>query len=359
MAHAKRNPGADVAALFEEGAHGWNFFALVRHLEASAGAGGSGGEGLGHTQHPADDPVRFRQELTLAFPPAEVSGYAPRRGELPPALSIFCFGLLGCGGPMPLGFSEYLLERVRHHGDHALKNFLDMFHHRMISLYYRSWAKNQQTVSFERSDDPIGRHIGSLVGRGNASARPSDGIPGAARLFFAGRLIHPTVNAEGLAAILSGYFRTPARITQFIPQWIEIPETDRCRLGESEETGTLAESWILGARIRDRQQKFRITLGPMGYDRYRKLTPGSRGFAHLAEWLRGYVGLNLDWEVRLVLKAEEVPPLKAGSGVRLGYTTWMRREPRGKDADDLVLGSRHSPASPRPGENDGEGGRFR
>ena len=82
----------------------------------------------------------------------------------------------------------------------------------------------------------------------------------------------------------------------------------------------------------------------MPYARYRQLVPGQKGFEHLKAWIDSYVGLAFDWEVQLLLLADEVPELRCGSGVRLGYSTWMRGGTYAEDADDLILGARRAPA---------------
>ena len=57
----------------------------------------------------------------------------------------------------------------------------------------------------------------------------------------------------------------------------------------------------------------------------------------LVAWVRMYLCFELDWDVRLVLKQHEVPPLRLGGGPRLGWTTWLGRWRRDAPADDLCL----------------------
>ena len=57
------------------------------------------------------------------------------------------FGLSGPQGVLPLAYSLYVADRVRA-GDHALKEFLGIFDHRMLSLFYRAWEKTHVSVSY-------------------------------------------------------------------------------------------------------------------------------------------------------------------------------------------------------------------
>ena len=43
------------------------------------------------------------------------------------------------------------------------------------------------------------------------------------------------------------------------------------------------------------------------------------------------------WDVRLLLRKNEVPPLTLGGGRQLGWTTWLGRRRTTSDADDLCI----------------------
>jgi type VI secretion system protein ImpH len=43
------------------------------------------------------------------------------------------------------------------------------------------------------------------------------------------------------------------------------------------------------------------------------------------------------WDVNLILKRDEVPPLKLGAQGRLGWTTWIASRPFATDPADLML----------------------
>ena len=66
------------------------------------------------------------------------------------------------------------------------------------------------------------------------------------------------------------------------------------------------------------------------------LLPPGTGHRQLLDWVRTYIGIELDWDVRLVLRRADVPQVRLGGDTRLGWTTWLGGgEPR--DRDDLVL----------------------
>ena len=127
----------------------WNlgFYQAVRRLENFTPEKPR----IGHSRRLADDPIRFCQSPSLAFAPATMSGFKHATGNSPPRLFVEFLGLCGPSGPMPLHVTEYLRDRERNSTDPTPARFFDLFNHRMISMFYRAWAINQQTVSFERS----------------------------------------------------------------------------------------------------------------------------------------------------------------------------------------------------------------
>lgn len=333
MAGTKRHTPIDLKALFDDAPYQWSFFNAVRRIECVC----SELPRIGCALHANEDPVRFGQSTSLAFPPAEIERCVRGEDGGPDWLMVHFLGLLGCNGPMPLHFTEYVHNRGKHHRDYTLAAFLNMFHHRMLCLFYRAWAVNQQTVSFDRGDDPFGGYIAGLIGLGFDSLRDRDDVPDVAKLHYAGRLMCPTAHAAGLQAVLREYFGMPVAIEEFVGQWLEIPEENRCRLGADPSAGRLGISCIAGSRIWDCQQKFRLRFGPMTLASYEGLLPGSDGLGQLVAWVRTYVGLALEWDLQLVLRADEVPATRLGSSGRLGWTTWLNSESPSEDADDLIL----------------------
>ena len=313
--------------------YSFDFFQAVRRLENAH----PDLPRTGHSRHPRQDPVRFGQEPSLAFAPSTLKGLKYGRSGRAPRLFVNFMGLLGPNGPMPLRFTEHAIERRRER-DHTIARFLDVFHHRMIALFYRAWATCNQAVNFERGDDDrYAMAIGSLFGIGMPSLRGRDAVPDVAKIYFAGRLACPSRHAEGLQAILSGYFKLDTEIEEFVGHWMPVPEDCRCRLGESPRTGSLGLNAICGSRIWDCQQKFRTRFGPMSLDDYRRMLPDGDSFVRLVTWMRNYIGEELSWDVQLVLHADEVPQTQLGSLGQLGWTTWLRSKPFPRDADDLVL----------------------
>jgi type VI secretion system protein ImpH len=302
----------------------------------------------GHARRPVDEPVRLGQDAELSFAPAPLSSFVAGQGGRPPRLQVRLFGLMGPNGPLPIHLTEYARERVRHAGDQALSRFLDLFNHRFLALFYRAWAQAQPHVSRDRpADDRFADYIGGFVGIGSAAWRNRDGVPDLAKIFHAGTLIRHARNAAGLQAILEQYFEVPVEVQEFVGHWLPLRGRERTRLGGGGPP--LGAGAVLGGRVWDRQSKVRLRVGPVGLAAYEAFLPGTDRLAALVDWVRLYLGFELDWDLCLVLTREEVPPLALGRGGRLGWTAWLGRRPSNEDADDLRLDAEAFVARPGAG----------
>jgi len=334
MDHQKRAQADSLNRDLQNRPYDFDFFQAVRMLECTHPQF----QRVGYSNRPQDDPVRFCQNASLAFAPAALQAYEGPTQERAARMIVNFFGLLGTNGPLPQHITEYVRDRLRNHADPTLAGFLDIFNHRMISLFYRAWACNQQTMSYDRpGDDPFAIYIGSLFGIGQDSCRTRDAVSDLAKLHYAGRLTCQTKNTEGLRELLHDYFGIEVEIHEFVGQWIDLPQEYCCSLGQSPDTGRVGATVIVGSRFWECQQKFRITFGPMSFSNYQRMLPGGDSICRLVTWVRNYVGDQLSCELQLILKADEVPTLRLGKVGRLGWSTWLGSKPFQKDADDLVL----------------------
>ncbi|HEY1789644.1 MAG TPA: type VI secretion system baseplate subunit TssG [Verrucomicrobiae bacterium] len=334
MAGPDRKTPDNLVAELAERPFAFDFFRAVRLLESRR----RDLPRVGSSLSPAQDAVRFGQTPSLAFPPSTLESVEPRESDGGAKLFVRFFGLFGPNAPLPPHLTEYAHERTLHHGDRTFTAFLDVFHHRLTSFFYRAWAANQKTVDLDRPDDErFSMFIGSMFGLGGEALRNHDSVPDWAKLHFAGRLACQTRSAEGLESILAEFFGVPAQVQTFVGHWMDLPADSICELGKSQETGSIGANAIVGLSIFDAQLKFRIRLGPMKLADYERLLPNSPAFERLGQWVLNYCGQQFFWDAQLVLEADEVPVTQLGTAGRLGWTTWLKTQPFTRDADDLIL----------------------
>lgn len=309
----------------------FDFYGVMRRVETLQPQQPRFGKAL----RPTFEPLRLGQDPELDFAPAAVSSFE-FKSHGAPRMGIRFFGLLGPHGPMPLHLTEYVRERLKQRSDPTSARFLDVFHHRMLSLFYRAWAQSQPAVQRDRpADDRYATWLGATLGL-NPQLKARDSIPLDAKLFQAGLLGSRSRHPEGLAKLLGQFFRVKVRIQQHMPHWMPIDREDRSRLGYARNrfervnfaSAQLGATANAGHKVWDRQFKFRIELGPLTLAQYLAFLPGGTAWKRLHDWVRLYVGPDMIWDVELCLREKEVPPPRLGRHVRLGLTSWATGDPR-------------------------------
>jgi type VI secretion system protein ImpH len=334
VADAAVRPAADrieLAGRLEQAPWEFDLFQAMRLIETAFPERSR----IGEARRPLDEPVRFAQEASLAFAPSAVAAFEPAQGARAPRLVQRVFGLLGPNGALPIHLTDWARDRARNQGDPAFVRFLDVFHHRMLSLFYRAWAQAQAAVSMDRPrQDYFGRRLGALCGLGLPSLRDRDSAPDSVKLAHAGVFGRQVRNAECLHIVLAGYFRVPVRIEEFVGHWLRIAPAQHSRLGQRDGFARLGEDAVIGERTWHAQSRFRVVIGPLSFRDYERFLPRGKSSRALHDLIRLYVGVEHSWEVKLVLKKEEVPLAWLGNSVWIGWSSWLGARLTGEDAAD-------------------------
>ena len=329
----------------------YDFFALMRRLDALH----PGAPRTGSALRPGQEPWRLTQVPELDFAPAAIAALE-RPVAAPPRLGVRFLGLLGPQGPMPLHFTEYVRDRLQHHGDRALAHFLDLFHHRLLSLFYRAWAQAQPVVHRDRPRD--NRYAAWLLAAAGLPPGIGGVLPPDALTFQAGLLASRSRHPEAMLKVLRSYFGLPVAFESNVGEWLEIEPTDRSRLGFASNRPErsvppetrLGRSANAGGKVWDRQYRFRLHLGPLTAAQYRAFLPGGQAWPALQEWVRLLAGPTLRWDAQLVLAANERPEPRLGRVVQLGLTAWLGRGTARRNPSRQHLRLRPKPVlSPRQG----------
>lgn len=332
--HDQAPDAAPYFSALAEKPYDFDFFQTLRHIECLF----PGNPRLGQALRPADEPLRLGQEPSLTFAPATLSAFKLPQETKPARMEVRFLGMLGPNGPLPLHLTEYARDRLMHVGDPTFARFLDIFNHRFLTLFYRAWAQAQPTASLDRpKDDRFAYYVGAAIGLGQSTLRGRDPVADSAKLFYAGLLSRQVRNRDGLAALLTGYFRIPVRVEEFVGHRMNLPLRDQSRLGVANNGAMLGVGTVLGARVWDRQHKIRLWLGPLTLQQYQSFLPGGSAIGKLAAWVRQYLCFELDWDARLVMVKEQVPKTRLGQFGQLGWTSWLGSCAATADAADLTL----------------------
>lgn len=340
--------GADLSGRLFHEPHRFDFFQAVRLLERLLPDGDGARE---------REAVRFRSTLSLGFPAAtvtQVRGGAGNEAEdtLPPSaeMAVTFLGLTGSSGVLPYHYTRLLLRQLRVK-DSSLRDWLDLFNHRLVSLFYRAWEKYRLAFAYERAKrtedgpDRCTQVLYSLVGLGTAGLRGRQEIDDETVLYYAGHFAHCPRSASALGDVLADHFDVPVAVEQLQGQWLVLEANDRAVLpGLGRRTGRnnrLGVGLVVGERVWDVQSKFRLRVGPLNYAQFRRHLPGGTGLRPLCQLTRTYTGPDLSFDVQLVLRAAEVPACRLGGDdgdvARLGWNTWLHSGSVRADADDAVF----------------------
>lgn len=332
MAESDRQTSDSLAAEMALRPYAYNFFQAVRRLEAAH----SNRPRVGSSIRLEEDFLRFCQIPSLSFAPSTIESIERVGGLI--RMYVNFLGMFGPNGPLPQQLTDFARDRLRNAHDPTLARFMDIFHHRMLSFFYRAWASNEKSVDFDRTDNArYVDYFGSCFGIGTPSLQNRDTVPDWTKIHFAGRLASQTRNAEGLEAILADFFGIPTEIREFEGYWMKIPKENQCRLGASPETGSLGINAVAGERKYEVQLKFRIRMGPMALDDLRRLVPTGASFKRLKDWVLNYIDQEFYWDLQCVVKASAVPSISLGQGAMLGWTTWLKSQPFTRDPDDPIF----------------------
>ncbi len=284
--------------------------------------------------------IRFRHDPSLAFSASDVTNIVLRKRKADEVahganeepyyeVTTTFLGLTGTVSPLP----AYFVEDVIHEDvDHpAQREFLDLFHHRVLSLFYRAHTKYSFLTDYTSdSRDPWSRRSLCLAGFDGFGDRlpTSLGIPHLLRL--APLLARRARTSDGLVAVLSDVLAktlngAKVSVDQFVGRWVSIEERQLLRLGVANTT--LGEDATVGRKVFDRGGKFRVILGPLRRKAFEELQPGKPGLELLREVVTLYVRDPLEFDVELILAPGEAPSMRLGGSPkdasRLGFDSWL------------------------------------
>ena len=304
----------------------FSFFQLVKLLRRETpGAPLPGGPGPAEREN-----LRFRPSLGIGFPPADIHeltaiGKDEETGESRRwRVEVNFMGLYGPSSPMPTHFSEDFLWAAGTDGDSA-RDFVDLFHHRIISFVFRAWLKYRHDEQFDpKALDDFSRRMLCLLGLGTTGMEKGTQLALLPLLRSAGLLADRHRSAAGLEQYLRAHLGLETlRIRPCVESTAHIPRSQRLRLGRP--SARLGDTAVLGEQMVDLAGTFRIEIGPTDVPSARRFLPGSADLVKLVRLTRLYVHDPLKIELRLRIRAESVPPLRLTERAQLGlgHLTWL------------------------------------
>ena len=292
---------------------GFNLFQAISLLERHAPDRAGLGTGVG-----LDEAVLLRGNISLAFAPSDVvSVQPPSTPEGRSTLTTAAMSLAGANGPLPLPFTELLLQR-RAPKDRAALDFLDIFHNRWLAFLYRSRKKHHIGLNWRanQQDNPLARTIDALSGLGRAEgARGPFGE--VARLSHAGLQNAAPRSMVNLLTLLSDRLSLRIKGRQFVGGWQNLDWVDQPPVGRA----VLGQNAVLGCRAWDAAAGIELTVDATPISRLPDLLPGGRDHLLMAWLISRHTQSAL--QVRLVLQPQASASLLGLGKARLGWSSWL------------------------------------
>lgn len=314
-------------------AHEWEFHPLVRHLVERLQPRVRPGE----PGRPEQERIRFVSNPSLGFPPSEVSKltWSGPEGEERATIEVNFMGLHGQASPLPGHYAQEVLWDLGEPEGERVRDFLDLFNHRMVSLLFRARQKYRHAQRFDGTGgDEFTRRMLALAGLDDPEMLEASGAKLQQVLRGFGVLATRNRSASGLEDMLRASFPgIDVRVIQCFSRRLPIPEDQRLYLKPGRRTAPrrgdtltgLGRDTCVGTSRVDSSSAFRVALGPMDYPDFRRFLPGEPDFGSLALLTRLYVQEPLDFDVELRLRPTQRPAQRLSplDGLRLGQTTWI------------------------------------
>lgn len=338
-AREKVPPGDPMQPAIERLHHDPGRFGFFQAVKLLYSVNGFDGRGTGARP----GPLRFTTPASLSFPPSELRSVV--KGEINTQVCVNFLGLTGPSGVLPRTYTELLIARKQVQRDQSAQEFLDLFNHRLVALFWLAWAKHRPEIGRQFGfHNSVLRYLEHIVGLGTPAlqarlhpvrrggAAPARPLPGAAMTYFSGLIAQRPHGERAIAQVVSAVVGAPAVASGCFGTWQDIAGDARTRLGA--DSSRLGHGCVLGRRYWDRQTTLRLTIGPIDRSKFNDLLPRGGRLPDIIELTRFMTGLALDLRIRLSLRADQVPPLRLGARTtdrpQLGWNTWLggRRDPR-------------------------------
>lgn len=307
----------------------FNLFQALHLLERAEPARRPVGTSLG-----LDEAVRLSAPASLAFPASDIQAVSDSGGPGPAlTLSSPVMALAGAQGPLPVAYTEMLLEGVRHRNPAGLA-FLDIFQQRLLAFLHRSRCKHHVALtSGPLQYAPLLRVIDAVSGLGALAAPRASGGPSGAHADWprhAGVQSGAPRSMASLLAILRDRLDLPFRGQSFVGAWLALPDGERARVAGRDAAGSrLGRGAALGRRAWDPAAGIALGLAGLEPRRLAPLLPaGSRHgllawlvTRHLQQDLRVHVQVDLAGAPGTRLRVR--PDDASGLSPRLGLSAWL------------------------------------
>lgn len=300
----------------------FDFTQLVRFLLRDQLNGGDQPAASHRLQTLLQKQLRFSATKTLGFPASPVqslhwTGETTQQAHI----QVNFLGLTGPSGVLPLPYSELLLSWQAQR-DHIATKFFDLFHHRLLSLFFAAQTKYSIPDMVLRRDKAFFTMLDSL----SATHHSNDtNVTQHDLWFFAGTLRQRPLPASSLEQMIAALLHVDVKLKPLQGEWLTIPEIGQGSLAR--DGLPLDGSIALGARFWDPQARVVLQIKNVSVDKMKQLLPGGSAHCIIETLVRDCLAPDIACDLELHQQGELLPPSRLTStenhpsDVQLGWST--------------------------------------
>lgn len=266
---------------------------------------------VGYDSLPKSELVRFKADQHLGFPGQSISKVKVKDGidknnidkdKIAVEMHVSFMGLTGISGALPQHYSELVLERLKLK-DTGMRDFYDLFNHRLISLFYRAWEKYRFAANYQNNSQSSPDSFSSVLGKLSGEH--------AIKQYYAGIFNKKIRTIDGLTLILQDFTQCDVSIKQFQGRWQKLSTMDQTRLGgRKSPEGQFAAFGIdatIGSKVWDINSAIAIVIKPTVNTQIRSFLPGQETSRVLKNLISSYLGVAIKFKIHLEIQTRQIP----------------------------------------------------
>lgn len=295
-----------------------HLFALMRYLHLQYQLPST----IGYEKSIQSTPLRFGQMVKLSSQERQINHIEHHEDRA--RVKLQGFGMLGSNGILPIHISEAIYEKILHDKNTAFIDFLDIFHHRLVGLFYKAWLTSEPAVMLESPDGQrFNEVLSAFAGIGALECSELEQEFQYNQYYYTCLLLNQNMPVENLQEILSCYFNFPIRIQQNLGQWKQASEFATTL--SSNASYKLGEGILIGTQYFDKTQKFRVIIGPVDVRTYQRLLPNGDLAKLLHRWIVRYTKLHYQFDIEVIVDKNDIAESIMNATHALGHTSWLGR----------------------------------
>lgn len=284
-----------------------------------------------------DDAIKYQSLPALSFATSDVEYLKKDNEEY--NLFVTFMGLIGQSGVLPDHFTELMLERLDAK-DSGSKQFLSIFEDRIINLFYQSWEQSRFYLALEQDEETRAQRIinliHSLTGQPIAIESETDKN---IRLFYSGLYTKKNRPKDALEILLSDYFLLPVKVIENQGRWFNLEADDVTKISIKKQNNCLGINAVVGHRIWYIQNQFKIQIGAVSYDVFKRLLPNKPMLKKLRSMVSEYIGMEFQFLLEVIINKEQIPLINMSKGnyVQLGWNSWLNQKGNSLTQDKIIF----------------------